>query len=75
MEPANIMKMEMTVEGAKAQLEQFPEGSRKRLLGDSFATLILGNHFTPAQAQAALVLAWNKVLNTAELTFPNSKDC
>ena len=64
----------MTVDEAKAQLEQFPEDSGKRLIGDHLATLILGNHLTPAQAQAVLVLAWNKVLNIAKLTFPDSTE-
>ena len=74
MKSENMIKIEMTVDEAKAQLEQFPEDSGKRLIGDHLATLILGNHLTPAQAQAVLVLAWNKVLNTAKLTFPDSTE-
>lgn len=75
MEPADIMKMTMTVEEAKAQIDQLPEDDRRRFLGENFSAVLLAYNLTPTQIQAQLVLAWNKVLNTSRLSYPNQTDC
>ena len=64
---ADILKISMTVKEAKAQIEQLPEDHHGRCAGDNFATMILALELTPAQAQATLVLAWNRVLELSML--------
>ena len=74
MEQADILKISMTVEEARAQIAQLPENHRGRLAGRNLATSILALGLTPAQAQATLVLAWNRVLDESRLAFPVAVD-
>jgi len=46
-----------------------PEGSKRKVVADNIATSIRGRNLTPAQAQAALVLAWNDLLSRAQFSF------
>lgn len=59
MEPADYMKITMSVAEAKELLQPF---TPERCVADSIATAIRGKKLTPIQAQAALVLAWNDLL-------------
>lgn len=68
MEPADVMKIEMTVEQANHILFGDRRGVSVRTEAMCFATSILANEPTPAQAQAALVLAWNEILERSRLT-------
>ena len=69
MEPADIMKIGMSVEEAKSVLSQLPEDSRFRNIPEQLSVKILLHKPTPAQAQAALVLAWNHLLRNSDLRF------
>ena len=69
MEPADIMKIGMSVEEAKSVLSQLPEDSRFRNIPEQLSVKILFNKPTPAQAQAALVLAWNHLLKNSAISF------
>ena len=57
MEPADVMKIGMSVDEAKEPFSALPEDNRPRMAPEQIATIILFNNPTPAQAQAALVLA------------------
>lgn len=59
MEPADYMKITMSVAEAQKLLQPF---TPERVVADSIATAIRGKKLTPIQAQAALVLAWNDLL-------------
>lgn len=63
MEPADIMKITMSVADAKEILQPF---TAERVAADNIATTIRGKRLTPMQAQAALVLAWNDLLYRTE---------
>ena len=69
MEPADIIKITMTVDEAKAQLAQLPDNCKLRSAPDDFMIRTLIEKPTPAQAEAALVLAWNAILSRSELSF------
>ena len=69
MEPADIMKIGMSVDEAKEAFSALPEDNRLRMAPEQIATIILFNNPTPAQAQAALVLAWNEILERSKLTY------
>ena len=69
MEPADIMKIGMSVDEAKEAFSALPEDNRLRMAPEQIATIILFNKPTPAQAQAALVLAWNHLLRNSALSF------
>ena len=69
MEPADIMKIGMSVEEAKSVLSQLPEGSRFRSIPEQLSIKILLHKPTPVQAQAALVLAWNHLLRNSDIRF------
>ena len=71
MEPADIMKIGMSVDEAKEAFSALPEDNRLRMAPEQIATIILFNNPTPAQAQAALVLAWNEILERSRLTYRN----
>lgn len=73
MEPADIMRMTMTVEEAKVQIAQLPEDSRSKNLWDSFAFRLVHEKLTPEQAQAELILAWNGALT--RFLSPGAIDC
>ena len=66
MEPADIMKITISVEEVQKIL---PEGTAEGLVPTYLATHIRGRKLTPAQAQAALVLAWNELLSKAHFSF------
>lgn len=66
MEPADIMKITMSVEDAQKIL---PDGTPEGIVPTCISTHIRGKKLTPAQAQAALVLAWNELLSKARFTF------
>lgn len=66
MEPADYMKITMSVEEAQKIL---PNGTMDRVRADNIATSIQCGNFTPAQAQAALVLAWNRILSHARFSL------
>ena len=68
MEPADIMKIEMTVEQANRILFGDRYSISLRTEAMDFSSRILANEPTPAQAQAALVLAWNEILERSRLT-------
>ena len=74
MEPADIMKINMSVAEAKAQLEQLPAHYRLRHAPEDFMIRILAEKPTPAQAQAILVLAWNSILSRSEISFRSLDD-
>lgn len=69
MEPADIMKINMSVEDAKAVFSRIPESNRLKMAPEQIATTILFHKPTPAQVQAALVLAWNHLLRNSDLRF------
>ena len=69
MEQADIFKITMTVEEARRQLEVFPENSLVQCANRDIATRLIAHELTPAQAQAVLVLAWNRVLDYSHATF------
>ena len=69
MEPADIMKIGMSVEEAKSVLSQLPEDSRFRNIPEQLSVKILLHKPTPTQAQAALVLAWNHLLRNSDIRF------
>lgn len=71
MEPADVMKIGMSVDEAKEAFSALPEDNRLRMAPEQIATIILFNNPTPAQAQAALVLAWNEILERSRLTYRN----
>lgn len=63
MEPADYLKITMSVADAKELLQPF---TSERVTADNIATTIRGKKLTPMQAQAALVLAWNDLLYRTE---------
>lgn len=50
MEPADIMKINMSVEDAKSVFSQIPENSRLKMAPEQITTTILFHKLTPAQA-------------------------
>ena len=69
MEQADILKISMTVEEARAQLARLPEDHGARQIPNVIAIRALRENLTPAQAQATLVLAWNTILNWSKLSY------
>ena len=69
MKPADVMKIEMTLEQADEVLCENRTTASIREEAIYFATRILSQEPTPAQAQAALVLAWNEILERSKLTY------
>lgn len=64
MKPADVLKISMDT----SQADEVLFGNVKmRSVALDFASKILMNKPTPAQAQATLVLAWNEVLARSEL--------
>lgn len=73
-ERADILTISMTAEEARARIAQLPANHRGRIADRNFATMIFALGLTPAQAQAILALAWNRVLNESMLSFPLAVD-
>ena len=68
MEPADIMKISMNVGQAQEILFGGRESCLLRSAALEFASRLCSMKPTPAQAQAALVLAWNEVLGRSKLS-------
>lgn len=70
MEPADMFKITMSVEEARAELEHFPEVERAKDVPRRFLSQMQIYKLTPTQAQAALVLAWNDALKLSHCCYP-----
>jgi hypothetical protein len=73
MEPADILKITMSVMEAEAVINGFDWDDNRRSMGECFGTSIIGSGLTPIQAQAILVMAWNKVLGSGSLCFESDQ--
>lgn len=67
MEPADIIRIDMSTKQADEILYGNRETIEFRKIAMEFASQILAYKPTPAQAQATLVLAWNEMLLQSKL--------